>query len=73
MAEARGHLASNLVPGNRLGFAGFQFFGSAPKFPRPSLVELCLLHNRASGDAGALTMGSAVPDINDAFTELLDG
>ncbi|MGH9081924.1 MAG: thioredoxin domain-containing protein [Acidimicrobiales bacterium] len=33
-------------------------WGSAPKFPRPTLVELCLRHHRATGDAAARTMAT---------------
>ncbi len=31
-------------------------FGSAPKFPHPALVELCLVHHRLSGEAGSMAM-----------------
>jgi uncharacterized protein YyaL (SSP411 family) len=33
-------------------------FGGAPKFPQPSLLELCLQHHRLSGDAASLAMVS---------------
>jgi hypothetical protein len=37
-------------------------FGPAPKFPRPTLVELCLRHHLDSGDPRALTMATATLD-----------
>ena len=33
-------------------------FGSAPKFPQPQLVELCLRHHRTTGDERSLTMAT---------------
>jgi uncharacterized protein YyaL (SSP411 family) len=33
-------------------------FGSAPKFPRPTLIELCLQHHRLSGEEASLAMAS---------------
>jgi uncharacterized protein len=40
-------------------------FGPAPKFPRPTLVELCLRHHARTGDAAPLT-GDAAPLTGDA-------
>ncbi len=37
-------------------------WGSAPKFPRPTLVELCLLHHRRTGDPRSLTMATSTLD-----------
>jgi uncharacterized protein YyaL (SSP411 family) len=37
-------------------------FGGAPKFPRPTLVELCLRHHARTKDAGSLTMATATLD-----------
>jgi uncharacterized protein len=37
-------------------------FGSAPKFPRPSLVELCLRDHLRTGDPAALTMATVTLD-----------
>jgi uncharacterized protein YyaL (SSP411 family) len=37
-------------------------FGPAPKFPRPTLVELCLRHHRATGDPGSLAMATTTLD-----------
>ena len=37
-------------------------FGPAPKFPRPTLVELCLRHHRATGEHGSLTMATTTLD-----------
>jgi uncharacterized protein YyaL (SSP411 family) len=37
-------------------------FGPAPKFPRPSLVELCLLAHRRTGDEGAHQMALTTLD-----------
>ena len=37
-------------------------FGGAPKFPRPTLVELCLRHHARTKDAGSLTMATTTLD-----------
>jgi uncharacterized protein YyaL (SSP411 family) len=37
-------------------------FGPAPKFPRPTLVELCLRHHRATGDPTSLAMATTTLD-----------
>ena len=37
-------------------------FGGAPKFPRPTLVELCLRHHRRTGDPGSLSMATTTLD-----------
>ena len=37
-------------------------FGPAPKFPRPTFVELCLRHHRRSGDRDALVMATTTLD-----------
>ena len=37
-------------------------FGPAPKFPRPTLVELCLRHHRATGAPSSLTMATTTLD-----------
>jgi uncharacterized protein len=37
-------------------------FGPAPKFPRPTLVELCLLHHRSTGDPRSLAMAATTLD-----------
>ncbi len=37
-------------------------FGPAPKFPRPTLVELCLRHHRATGDERSLAMATTTLD-----------
>ncbi|HEY3943357.1 MAG TPA: thioredoxin domain-containing protein [Acidimicrobiales bacterium] len=37
-------------------------FGPAPKFPRPSYVELCLRHHGRSGDPAALAMATTTLD-----------
>ena len=37
-------------------------FGPAPKFPRPTLVELCLRHHAATGDERSLTMATTTLD-----------
>ena len=33
-------------------------FGPAPKFPRPTYVELCLRHHQDTGDAPSLAMAT---------------
>jgi uncharacterized protein len=37
-------------------------FGPAPKFPRPTFVELCLRHHRRTGDRDALAMATTTLD-----------
>jgi len=37
-------------------------FGTAPKFPRPTLVELCLRHHRLTGRAASLAMATTTLD-----------
>jgi uncharacterized protein YyaL (SSP411 family) len=37
-------------------------FGPAPKFPRPTLIELCLRHGATTGDRGSLTMATRTLD-----------
>ncbi len=37
-------------------------FGGAPKFPRPTLVELCLQHYQRSGEAASLEMATRTLD-----------
>ncbi|MHB1776326.1 MAG: thioredoxin domain-containing protein [Acidimicrobiales bacterium] len=37
-------------------------WGSAPKFPRPTLVELCLLHHRRTGDQRSAAMATTTLD-----------
>jgi len=37
-------------------------FGPAPKFPNPSLVDLCLRHHRITGTARSLTMATTTLD-----------
>ena len=37
-------------------------FGPAPKFPRPSLVEICLRHHLRTGDRSALEMATTTLD-----------
>jgi uncharacterized protein YyaL (SSP411 family) len=37
-------------------------FGGAPKFPRPTLIELCLRHHARTTDAGSLTMATITLD-----------
>ena len=37
-------------------------FGAAPKFPRPTLVELCLRHHAATGDPSSLAMATTTLD-----------
>ncbi len=37
-------------------------FGPAPKFPRPTLVEQCLLHHRSTGDPASLAMATTTLD-----------
>ena len=37
-------------------------FGGAPKFPRPSYVEACLVHHLRTGDPGSLTMATTTLD-----------
>jgi uncharacterized protein len=41
---------------------GWGGFGGAPKFPRPTLVELCLRHHRRTGDRRSLTMATTTLD-----------
>ena len=37
-------------------------FGAAPKFPRPTLIELCLRHHARTGDERSLTMATTTLD-----------
>ncbi|HLN15310.1 MAG TPA: thioredoxin domain-containing protein [Acidimicrobiales bacterium] len=37
-------------------------FGGAPKFPRPTFVDLCLRHHRRTGSARSLTMATVTLD-----------
>jgi uncharacterized protein len=37
-------------------------FGPAPKFPRPTLVDVCLRHHLLTGDAGSLAMATTTLD-----------
>jgi len=37
-------------------------FGPAPKFPRPTLIELCLRHHRRTGSARSLEMATTTLD-----------
>jgi uncharacterized protein YyaL (SSP411 family) len=37
-------------------------FGGAPKFPRPSYVQACLIHHRRTGDPAGLTMATVTLD-----------
>jgi uncharacterized protein len=58
-----GTLLSAVVTALSRGFdAEWGGFGPAPKFPRPTLIELCLRHHRATGDAGSLAMASRTLD-----------
>ena len=55
LAGAVGELAGRFDP----TWGGF---GPAPKFPRPSLVELCLRHHLRTGDRRALDMATVTLD-----------
>jgi uncharacterized protein YyaL (SSP411 family) len=41
---------------------GWGGFGAPPKFPRPTLVELCLRHHARTGDRTSLTMATTTLD-----------
>ena len=47
--------ASELAAGFDARWGGF---GAAPKFPQPTLIELCLQHHRLSGEQASLVMAS---------------
>jgi hypothetical protein len=56
-------LVDGLVNHLETGFdAEWGGFGPAPKFPRPSLVELCLLHHQRTGSARSLTLAATTLD-----------
>ncbi len=52
-------LVNELAPGFDPEWGGFS---PAPKFPRPTLVELCLRHHRRGGDPAALAMATTALD-----------
>jgi len=52
-------LVTGLAPGFDAAFGGF---GPAPKFPRPSLVELCLRHHRRTGSERSRQMALTTLD-----------
>jgi uncharacterized protein YyaL (SSP411 family) len=60
---AFGPLVARVIQHLAAGFdAEWGGFGPAPKFPRPTLVELCLRHHRRTGDEHALTMATTTLD-----------
>jgi uncharacterized protein len=57
------HLIDQVVEGLQGGFdPRWGGFGPAPKFPRPSLVELCLRHHRATGSERSRQMALTTLD-----------
>ncbi|MGH9092441.1 MAG: thioredoxin domain-containing protein, partial [Acidimicrobiales bacterium] len=57
--EALERLVAQLAEGFDPEWGGF---GPAPKFPRPTLVELCLRHHRATGSEASLAMATTTLD-----------